>query len=208
MNILIIGCGKVGACLAQKLCIQGHDISIVDSDPASFDLLPGDFTGLTVPGVPIDQDVLRQAGIEDCDALAALTEDDNTNIMVCQIARELFSVERIIARIYDPSREDIFSRFHLNSICPTNLTVASAFSLLTNPKGGQQMTLWGRTFSFSVYPCPEELLGLSCPQLAGQLSPGQSLFGILTAGGATVLNGDGAYLTSPGDQLILAEQVD
>ena len=115
MNILIAGCGKVGSRLADFLCEKGHDVSIVDNDRSRFELLSDEFSGFTIQGVPIDQDVLRQAGIEGCDAVAALTEDDNTNIMVCQIAREIFNVPRIVARIFDPLREDIFSRFDIQS---------------------------------------------------------------------------------------------
>ena len=98
----------------------------------SFDLLSDDFSGFTIQGVPIDLDILRQAGIEGCDAIAAVTEDDNTNIMVCQIAREIFNVPRIVARIFDPLREDIFSRFDIQSVCPTNITVSSVYAMLTD----------------------------------------------------------------------------
>ena len=105
MNVLIIGCGKVGSHLADTLCQLGHDVSIIALNRENFDLLSDDFSGLTIQGVPIDLDILRQAGIEECDALAAVTEDDNTNIMVCQIAREIFNVPKIVARIFDPLRE-------------------------------------------------------------------------------------------------------
>ena len=118
MNVLVIGCGKVGSRLADVLCQLGHDVSIIAQKRESFDLLSDDFSGFTIQGVPIDLDILRQAGIEGCDAVAAVTEDDNTNIMVCQIAKEIFNVKKIIARIFDPLREDIFSRFDIQSVCP------------------------------------------------------------------------------------------
>ena len=129
MNILIIGCGKVGSRLADVLCQLGHDVAIIAQKRESFDLLSDDFSGFTIQGVPIDLDILRQAGIEGCDAIAAVTEDDNTNIMVCQIAREIFNVPRIVARIFDPLREDIFSRFDIQSVCPTNITVSSVYAM-------------------------------------------------------------------------------
>lgn len=123
MNIIIIGCGKVGATLAHVLADDGHDVVIVDNDRASFKSLKPSFNGITVTGVPIDQDILKQAGIETADALAAVTPDDNINIMACQVAKEIFKVPRVIARIYNPEREHVFHEFGLDTICPTNLTV-------------------------------------------------------------------------------------
>lgn len=77
MNILVVGCGKVGSKVASDLSRMGHDVSVVDRSEKRFALLDEDFSGLTVCGVPIDQDVLKLAGVESCDALAAMTEDDN-----------------------------------------------------------------------------------------------------------------------------------
>ena len=115
MNILIIGCGKVGSRLADVLCQLGHDVAIIAQKRESFDLLSDDFSGFTIQGVPIDLDILRQAGIEGCDAIAAVTEDDNTNIMVCQIAREIFNVSSTrCGRTSSPAL--IFSR----SVRPTS----------------------------------------------------------------------------------------
>ena len=111
MNILVVGCGKVGARLASVLSREGHDVSIVDRFEESFEMLSDDFEGFKTCGVPIDQDVLRRAGIENCDALAAVSPDDNVNIMVRQLAREIFHVPQVLARIYDPAREDVFSHF-------------------------------------------------------------------------------------------------
>lgn len=130
MQIIIIGCGKVGAKLASVLSKEGHDIVIVDNDRNAFKLLEPDFNGVTITGVPIDQDILKQAGIEMADALAAVTPDDNINITTCQIAREIFKVPRVIARIYNPSREQVFHQFGLETICPTNITVDEMRSML------------------------------------------------------------------------------
>ncbi|NLD47491.1 MAG: TrkA family potassium uptake protein [Clostridiaceae bacterium] len=123
MYIIIIGCGKVGASFAEVLANEGHDIVIVDNDNNSFKSLSPDFNGITVTGVPIDQDVLKKAGIETADALAAVTPDDNVNIMVCQVAKEIFKVPRVVARIYNPAREHVFHEFGLKTLCPTNITV-------------------------------------------------------------------------------------
>ena len=90
MNILIVGCGKVGSMLASELDRMGHDVAVLDREEAHFTLLDSDFSGYTISGVPIDQDVLKRAGIEGCDAILAMTEDDNVNIMVCQMAKDIF----------------------------------------------------------------------------------------------------------------------
>ena len=96
MNILIVGCGRVGRRLVHVLERLGHDVSVLDEDAANLALLnelEPPFSGMAVAGVPIDGDVLRSAGIEACDAVAAVTKDDNINLMVAQIARELFGVK-------------------------------------------------------------------------------------------------------------------
>lgn len=123
MHVIIIGCGKVGSKFAQVLSKEGHDVVIVDNDRDSFKILDPEFNGMTVSGVPIDQDVLKRAGIETADALAAVTPDDNVNIMACQVAKEIFKVPKVIARIYNPAREQVFHQFGLDTICPTNITV-------------------------------------------------------------------------------------
>lgn len=131
MNILIVGCGKVGSLLASELDQMGHDVSVLDQEESHFLLLDSEFSGYTISGVPIDQDVLKRAGIEGCDALLAMTEDDNINIMVCQIAREIFHIQTVLARIFDPEREKIFSAFHIRTVSPTNLTVDMVLSALS-----------------------------------------------------------------------------
>lgn len=136
MNVLIIGCGRVGSRLAMTLQRQGHTVSVVDSDADSFHKLDGQFHGYTTVGVPIDDQVLRSAGIESCDALAAVTPDDNTNIMVGQMAQRLYRVPRVVARIVDPSREDVFSQFSLPTVCPTNLSVEAISQALQ--AGGEE----------------------------------------------------------------------
>ena len=124
MQIIVIGCGKVGSKLAQVLSEEGHGVVVVDNENKAFKSLDSSFNGITVTGVPIDQDVLRQAGIETADAIAAVTPDDNVNIMVCQIAKEIFKVPCVLARIYNPARE--------NHTCPHPNTCYKVCYLKTN----------------------------------------------------------------------------
>lgn len=124
MNVIIMGCGRVGARVAILLDHGGHRVAIVDVDSRSFRRLPPDFRGKTVIGTGIDEDVLRVAGIEEADAFVAVTNGDNRNIMAAQVARHLFDVPEVICRIYDPVREDAYRRLGLTTVCPTTTIAA------------------------------------------------------------------------------------
>ena len=119
MRIVILGCGRTGAHLARMLLEDGHQVTVIDKDSASFSRLGEDFPGRLVVGTGIDEDVLRQAGIEEAEAFVAVTNGDNTNVMAAQVAREVFGVPRAICRIYDPLREEIYRTLGLETICPT-----------------------------------------------------------------------------------------
>ncbi len=121
MKVIIVGCGRVGARLATILDAEGHEVTIIDTNPESFRRLGHDFKGTAMVGVGIDQDVLRQAGIEQVDAFVATTNGDNTNVMACQIAKHIFKVPKVLARIYDPIREDTFHTLGLETFCPTTI---------------------------------------------------------------------------------------
>lgn len=121
MNVVIMGCGRVGSRLAARLDRAGHTVSVIDTNSAQFKRLPDSFQGTTIIGTGIDEDVLRAAGIEQADAFVAVTEGDNRNIMASQVAREMFNVPEVITRIYDPVREDIYRGLGLDTICPTVL---------------------------------------------------------------------------------------
>lgn len=121
MNFVILGAGRVGSRLAALLDKMGHKVSIIDRSADAFKRLPADFKGQAVIGTGIDEDVLKSAGIEEADVFAAVTNGDNTNIMASQVAKELFHVPRVIARIYDPIREGTYHALGLETICPTTL---------------------------------------------------------------------------------------
>lgn len=118
MKVIILGCGRAGAYLAKMLATEGHQMTIIDKERTAFDRL-GSFPGTTVVGTGIDEDVLREAGIEDVDAFVAITNGDNTNVMAAQVAREVFGVPRVVCRIYDPLRAEIYRELGLEVICST-----------------------------------------------------------------------------------------
>jgi trk system potassium uptake protein TrkA len=131
MKVVILGCGRVGARLAVLMEQEGHDVSIIDANPAAFNRLPESFRGTTVLGTGIDVDVLKAAGIQEAEAFAAVTNGDNTNIMACEVAKEIFGVKKVLARIYDPGRESFYHELGLETVCPTTLVSTTARNILT-----------------------------------------------------------------------------
>ncbi len=121
MNIIIMGCGRVGARLASLLDEDGHKITIIDNDTYSFRRLPPSFSGTALFGNGTDEESLKKAGIEEADIFVAVTQGDNRNTMACQIARHLFKVPRVVCRIYDPLREEMYSALGLETISPTKI---------------------------------------------------------------------------------------
>ena len=121
MKVVIMGCGRVGGRLAGLLESDGHEVTILDNDSYSFRRLPPGFRGTALLGNGIDADALRRAGIEEADAFVAVTQGDNRNVMSCQIARHIFNVPRVVCRIYDPLRRDLFEDLGLEAISPTTI---------------------------------------------------------------------------------------
>ena len=193
MTILVVGCGKVGSRLASVLDKMGHDISVIDQDERNLHMLDADFNGFTT-------------GIENCDALAAVTHDDNVNIMVAQLAREFFKIERVIVRIYDPNREDVFSHFGLSTICPTNLTVASVCSALTDEEETRNMTFGTQTIFFSSVKVPSELVGKRSSSVP--IAKNEQLFGVSHMDGTFTMTALHPVLLKRTDRLVFARVID
>jgi len=114
-----MGCGRVGGRLAGLLDIEGHSVAILDTDSYSFRRLPADFAGTALVGDGMDEEVLKKAGIKKADVFVAVTEADNHNIMAAQIAKHLFNVPKVICRIYDPLRRELFSSLGIEALTPT-----------------------------------------------------------------------------------------
>jgi len=159
MYVIVVGCGKVGSNLAKELADEGHDIVIIDNDPEKFRQLGTGFNGKTVVGVPVDEDILRKAGIEKADAVAAVTPDENMNVMVSQIAKEVFKVPRVIPRVYDPDRDLIFQQLGLNTMCITSLAVARVKSILTQKSGDIWNTFGHKNVSFKYVTPDNKFIG-------------------------------------------------
>lgn len=158
MNILVVGCGNVGAALCNSLSAQGHDVSVISETQEHFSNLSPDFSGYTTLGVAIDREILKKAGIENVDALAAVTSNDNKNLMVIQLAKEFFNVPRVFARVTDPNKNAVFTEFGLKTVCPTNLTVATLCAALNN-ENTASVNIAGHTMIMSEVEVPDEFAG-------------------------------------------------
>jgi trk system potassium uptake protein TrkA len=128
--IVIMGCGRVGGKLAAMFDAAGHKVTVLDIDAYSFRRLPPTFSGTALIGNGTDEDMLRKAGIEGANAFIALTQGDNRNVMAAQIAKHVFKVPRVICRIYDPLRKDIYEQLGLESISPTEVFADLLFNRL------------------------------------------------------------------------------
>ncbi|GAB2730242.1 potassium channel family protein [Kitasatospora kifunensis] len=122
MHIVIMGCGRVGSALARTLEKHGHSVAVVDQDPTAFRRLGAGFRGRRVTGVGFDQDTLREAGIEEAGAFAAVSSGDNSNIIAARVARENFGVEHVAARIYDPRRAEVYQRLGIPTVATVRWT--------------------------------------------------------------------------------------
>ena len=136
MKIVIVGCGRVGASVAEAYDQTGHDVIVLDSTTAAFDRLPSTFGGKAIRGDGTDEDVLRRAGAEGADVFLALTEGDNRNVMAAQLAIEALGIERVIAKINDPLRAKAYAELGIATLCRTGLMVDAIDRYLGLPSSG------------------------------------------------------------------------
>lgn len=133
MNIIIIGCGRVGIELAHTLHKE-HQVTVIDKNARAFDQLGLDFLGRTVQGDALDRKALQRAGVETADALAAATSSDNVNAIVARIARDVFHVKRVVARIYKPSRAPIYEKLDLETVSSSSWAAQRIKQMMTHPQ--------------------------------------------------------------------------
>ena len=205
MNILIIGCERVGASLAMTMCDRGHDVSIMDRRADAFERLDEGFTGLTFKGVPIDNDDLEAAGIESCDVVCATTDNDNINIMVAQIAREVYKVPKVLACIQDMDKENVY-QLDMNSICPTRLTLDAVVSAVEAYDEQQWIQFQNHKVKFYSLPIPKEYIGLSALEI--DFEEDEILYAIINKGGNFTLVNNSNVLMKEGDTLIFSKVID
>ena len=211
MNILVVGCGRVGASIVRILEQLGHEVSVLDPNPDELQRLESvdgyHFSGVAAIGIPIDIDALRQAGIETCDAVAIVTSDDSVNIMVAQIAKNLFHIPRVIARITDPTLKDLFTKeFGLRAICTTNLTVESMLLGLLDDQESRTVTIGSTTTAFVTVPVSMRDVGHRLNRIS--VPDGELLYGVLKVNGMVELAIQPMPILEEGDQIIYSRIAD
>jgi trk system potassium uptake protein TrkA len=159
MNILVVGCGRVGAGLAKTLVEGGHTVAVVDKDPVAFERLGEPFKGQTIQGIGFDREVLLTAGIERADGLAAVTASDETNVVIARIARDIFHVPRVVARLYDTRQAEIYKRLGLQTIAPTSWGINRIVELLLYSPLDTVFSIRGGEVEIVEVEIPQRLVG-------------------------------------------------
>jgi trk system potassium uptake protein TrkA len=150
LKVIILGCGRVGSTLARRLWQEGHQITIIDMTSDAFRRLGTKFKGQKIVGTGLDQDTLSKAGLGSADVFIAVTQGDNTNIMAAQVAREVFSTPRVIARIYDPIRAQAYREMGIITLCTTtvaaNIIRAAALQTDEIAQWQQKIEAWDKQY--------------------------------------------------------------
>jgi len=123
MNALIIGCGRVGSSVALQLLSEGWDVTVVDENEDALSRLGDHWPGAFIVGHGMDVDVLREAGIEEADAVTVATDGDNTNIVIGQVAQKRFGIQCVVVRVLDPARADFYAERGMRTVCPTKMSI-------------------------------------------------------------------------------------
>jgi trk system potassium uptake protein TrkA len=173
MRLVIVGCGRVGTHLARVMSAEGHDVVVVDRNPDSFKRLGREFGGRTVTGVGFDRDVLREAGVERADAFAAVTNGDNSNYIAASVARDVFRVPQVVARIYDPQREAIYRELGIRTISSTSWAVNTIKRILTSSELDSALQFGSGEVEITEVPIGGRLVGRYVRDLAvpGEIVP-------------------------------------
>lgn len=121
LQIVIVGCGRFGSLLANRLSANGHSLIVIDNNSDAFESLSTEYSGFRIEGDATEFSTLKKAKTSQADIFIASTSDDNINLMVAQIAQKICKVPHVVARIFDPKKEDTFREMGLETICPTNI---------------------------------------------------------------------------------------
>ena len=206
MNVLIIGCEKLGAGLANTLSQKGHDVVVICGDAEEFTRLDDGFSGFTVTGVPFDLETLEKGGIQSCDCLAAVTGDDNINIVVSQIARDIYQVPQVITRIHDPRKNALYSAQGLHTISPTALAVEMLDGIIDDHDSGSRAQANFGNFSLGMQSMevPKEFFKTRLADVPHSAS--EQIIGVEQQDGSVLfLTGNEDYRFQSGDRLIFSK---
>jgi len=207
-----MGCGRVGILLTQELCKAGHDVAVIDKSPSAFERLPPDFVAKQVVGFGFDRDVLEEAGIKEADAFLAVSSGDNSNILSARVAREHYHVPNVIARIYDPTRADIYERLNIPTVSTTRWGVKQMLLMLMHTREEIRESLAGGDLFRMRVEVPGHLVGKPVTELnvegkilVAGVDRGGS--GFIPVASSTFQEGDYAALIVHKDALSLLDEV-
>lgn len=184
MKLIIVGCGRAGSELAHAVCLDGHDVIVIDPDADAFERLGNDFSGRTIQGDPRSDQVLKRAGIEDADGLAAVTPNDMMNLIVARAARHIFKIPNVVTRVYDPNHFDVFIEAGLQTVISSSWAANRIEQLLTHPGITELASLGHRDLILIEVRIPPERVGEQIGVLAreglaqpvGLVRAGQAFF--------------------------------
>lgn len=202
MRMIIIGCGRMGAGLALGLTRRGHEVTVVDRDHAALANLDAGFRGRTIVGVGFDRDILLQAGIERADGIATVTASDDVNVVVARVARIMFRVPRVVARLYDPRTAEIYRRLGLQTVSTMEWSVQRISELLSYSHLDAVISL-GSSIDIVDVELPQALVGRSSADLT---IPGEVQVVAISRGGRSFLP-TANTIFSAGDLLHIAVAV-
>jgi trk system potassium uptake protein TrkA len=199
VHIVIMGCGRVGSTIAHTLEARGHSVAVIDQDADAFRRLGTEFTGITVTGIGFDREVLTAAGIEHADAFAAVSSGDNSNIISARLARETFGVPRVVARIYDPKRAEVYERLGIPTVATVRWTADRMVRHLV-PDGHQE--IWrDPTSSVAIVELPLHPGWVSRPVRALEEATGARVAYVMRFGLGTLPTG--SSVLQDGDQVFV-----
>ena len=200
MKIIIVGCGRVGSALTLDLSLRGHQVTVIDNDPLAFESLGLAFKGEKVVGVGFDREILIKAGIQKADALAAVTVSDEANVVAARIAKQVFRVPRVAARVYDPRKAEIYRRLGISTISPVAVGSARLAELLSYNNLDTKLSLGSGEVEIVEVEVPNSLAG----RLVSDVDvPAEVRVISLTRSGKTIIPNVKTSF-QPGDLLYLA----
>lgn len=203
MNVIIIGCGKTGARLAKSLDDRGYDVSILDNDAAKLEMLEEGFSGLITQGMMIDVDVLKNAGCDNADVAVVVTNSDNVNVMVARILDVEFGIKDIYVRILDVSRDAVFRRFGINTVCSTKIETDIFFNLIAQQSEEvDSITLGRSSVSFSMDKHDKHDVGRRLQDIFSK--PGEMPFALKRKNGDIHLANEPGLVIEDGDRVLFA----
>lgn len=205
MRVVVMGCGRVGAALAEALSRLEHEVAIIDRDQTAFHRLTPEFAGERITGMGFDRDVLLRAGIERADAFAAVSSGDNSNIISARVAREMFGVGRVVARIYDAKRAAVYERLGIPTIATVPWTTDRLLNTLTHD---DETTRWRDptgTVAVAEAPLHESWVGMRVTALEGATGARVAFLvrfgsGVLPEPKTVIQAGDQVYLAAVSGQ--------